>query len=62
MSDNRTTVRTRIRIARGSKEALEQTRDSLDSGELFWQKSDDPHVNDDSETIGTNDTSSDETQ
>lgn len=30
----------RIRIARGSKEALEQMRGSLLDGELFWQKSD----------------------
>jgi hypothetical protein len=48
MSD---TNHVRIRIARGSKEALEQMRGSLQDGELFWQKSD--SVNDGELYVGT---------
>lgn len=52
MSDQ-TRVRTRIRIARGSKEALERMRGSLEDGELFWQKSD--LTDDETANIGSTD-------
>lgn len=50
--------RVRIRIARGSKEALEQMRGSLQDGELFWQKSD--SENDGELHIGTEESDSDD--
>ena len=59
MFENRQ-VRTRIRIARGSKEALEQMRGSLQDGELFWQKGD--SENEDELRIGTDESNDDESQ
>lgn len=51
----------RIRIARGSKEALEQLRGSLDEGELFWQPTD--PINDETKTnIGITESNEDVTQ
>jgi len=58
MSD---TNHVRIRIARGSKEALEQLRGSLEEGELFWQPED--LKNDEDKTdIGITESTEDVTQ
>ena len=49
--------KTRILIARGSKEVLEQMRDPLESGELFWEKSDPLNESEGELFIGTEDAS-----
>lgn len=52
----------RIRIARGSKEALERMRGSLEDGELFWQKSDSKDDTNEELHVGTEESNPTEAQ